>query len=542
MIYFSTLFISLFLTIAVMPLARELCIRIRAVDIPGGRKIHEAPVPKGGGLAMAAGVAVPALLWAVPEGFVKALFVGAGLVLVFGLMDDLKPLSWKAKFAGQLTAAAVVIFWGGIEIRSLGEIWQYQLPGYVAIPLTLIVIVGVTNAVNLSDGLDGLAGGICLLSFACLAYLGYVGENITVTIMALAVAGAIFGFLRFNTHPATLFMGDAGSQFLGFMAVCLALKLTQGNTPLSPVLPLVILGFPILDTIAVMTERISEGRSPFYPDNKHFHHRLLRLGFFHTEAVAIIYALQAGLVSAAVLFRYHSEWLLLTGYAIFALFVTGGFLIADKTGFRFKRYDLIDKVIKGKLKVLKGKKTLYLRIAFRATQMGLPGLLIATCLMTGEMPAYFSYAALGLAVMILACFIFGNGVLTAATRVGLYLLIPAAVYLADGGLLQTLLNGYSVRIYHLAFVVVVMCVLFTLRFTRRQRGFKPSPLDFIILFLAVVVPNLPDPRISGQHMGLVAAKVIMFFFSYEVLLGEMRGNVRGVALTTACALTLFALL
>jgi len=114
MIYFSTLFLSLFLTIAVMPLARELCIRIRAVDIPGGSKIHEAPVPKGGGLAMAAGVAVPALLWAVPEGFVKALFVGAGLVLVFGLMDDLKPLSWKAKFAGQLTAAAVVICWGGI--------------------------------------------------------------------------------------------------------------------------------------------------------------------------------------------------------------------------------------------------------------------------------------------------------------------------------------------------------------------------------------------------------------------------------------------
>jgi UDP-GlcNAc:undecaprenyl-phosphate GlcNAc-1-phosphate transferase len=541
MLYFSTLFISLFLTIAVMPLARELCIWIRAVDIPGGRKIHETPIPKGGGLAMAAGVSVPVLLWAVPDEFVKALFVGAGLVLLFGLLDDLKPLSWKTKFAGQLTAAAVVILWGGVEIRNLGEIWQYRLPGYVAFPLTFIVIVGVTNAVNLSDGLDGLAGGICLLSFASLAYLGYVGENITVTLLALAVAGAIFGFLRFNTHPATLFMGDAGSQFLGFMAVCLALRLTQGNTPLSPVLPFVILGFPILDTIAVMTERISEGRSPFYPDNKHFHHRLLRLGLFHTEAVAVIYALQAGLVSAAVLFRYHSEWLLMTGYAIFALFVTGGFLIADKTGFKFKRYDLIDRVIKGKLKALKGKKTHYLRFAFRATQIGLPGLLIATCLMTGDMPAYFSYPALGLAGMILASFIFGNGVLTAATRVGLYLLIPAAVYLAGGGVVQSIFNGYSVRLYHLAFIAVVLCVLFTLRFTRRQRGFKPSPLDFIILFLAVVVPNLPDPMISGQHMGLVATKVIMFFFSYEVLLGEMRGNVRGVALTTACALIIFAL-
>jgi len=357
MIYFSTLLISLFLTIAVTPIARQFCLRIRAVDIPGGRKIHEAPVPKGGGLAMAVGASVPVILWAVPDGFVKALITGAALVLAFGLMDDLRPLSWKAKFAGQVGAALTVVLWGGIEIRNLGEIWEYRLPDYVAIPLTVIVIVGVTNAVNLSDGLDGLAGGICLLGFACMAYLGYVAENLTVTVLALAVAGAIFGFLRFNTHPATLFMGDAGSQFLGFMAVCLALKLTQGNTPLSPLLPLVMLGFPILDTIAVMTERISLGQSPFHPDNKHFHHRLLRLGFFHTEAVAIIYALQAGLVSAAVLFRYHSEWLLLAGYAVFAAFVTGGFLLADRTGFKFKRYDLIDKVIKGKLKALKEKRS-----------------------------------------------------------------------------------------------------------------------------------------------------------------------------------------
>jgi len=169
-------------------------------------------------------------------------------------------------------AALVIILYGGITIDNLGVLLPegYLLPKAISILLTLMVIVGVTNAINLSDGLDGLAGGITLLTFICIAYLAFRCENIAIAISAVAAAGAIFGFLRYNTHPAVIFMGDSGSQFIGFLAIVLPVALTQQNTPLSPFLPLIILGFPILDTMTVMTERIADGRSPFVADKKPF--------------------------------------------------------------------------------------------------------------------------------------------------------------------------------------------------------------------------------------------------------------------------------
>jgi UDP-GlcNAc:undecaprenyl-phosphate/decaprenyl-phosphate GlcNAc-1-phosphate transferase len=542
MIYFSILFLALFITMALTPLSRRFCTRIRAVDVPGGRKIHECTTPKGGGIAMAFGVAVPVVLWTVPDPFVKAVLIGGGVVFLFGLIDDLRDLRCEIKFAAQFIAALIAVFYGGVEIRELGLLLPQDtlLPRAIAVPLTLFCIVGVTNAINLSDGLDGLAGGIALMSFCCIGYLGYLIGNLTVTLFSVAVVGAIFGFLRFNTFPATLFMGDAGSQFLGFTAACLALALTQGASPLSPLLPLLILGFPILDTVAVMGERISAGQSPFKADTRHFHHRLLRLGLYHTEAVMIIYVIQSGLVTAAFFLRFHSEWLILLSYLLFAFLVLTAFLIADKTNFRFKRYHLIDRVIKGKLKVLKDRAVV-IRFAHAATRIVLPVLLILSCVMAGPFPSYFSYASFVLLLVVLLSFYKKGDLLSGATRLAFYLLVPAAIYLSIGTGAPEWLDGRFLRLYHVAFGILALLVIITLKFTRRRRGFKISPLDFIILFLGVVVPNLPDLRIASQQLGLVAVKVIILLFSYEVLLGEMRGNVRGVAVTTMAALAVFGL-
>jgi UDP-GlcNAc:undecaprenyl-phosphate/decaprenyl-phosphate GlcNAc-1-phosphate transferase len=542
MIYFSTLFLSLFITMALTPLTRRLCMAVKAVDVPGGRKIHECAIPKGGGIAMAFGVLVPLLFWAIPDTFVKAVLIGAGVVLLFGFVDDLRPMGWTVKFAGQLAAALIVVFYGGVEIRNLGLLLPegYLLPTAIAIPLTLLFIVGVTNAINLSDGLDGLAGGIALLSFCCIGYLGFMSDNISVTLLSVASVGAIFGFLRFNTFPATLFMGDAGSQLLGFLGVCLALGLTQGSTPLSPLLPLLILGFPILDTLAVMVERIAAGQSPFNADNRHFHHRLLGLGLYHTEAVSIIYILQASLVSAAFFLRFHSEWLILLSYLVFAVLVIAAFLAADKTRFRFKRYHLIDRVIKGKLKVLRDRAVV-VRIAYQALEIALPALLILSCMMAAEFPSSFSYFSFGLLLVVLASFWTNHGWLSGATRLALYLLIPAAIYLNHGASMPEWLNGVYLKLYHLGFGFLALLVIFTLKFTRRKKGFKINPMDFLILFIAVIVPILPDPRIQGQNMGPIAVKVIVLLFSYEVVLGEMRGNVKKAALTTVAALAVFGL-
>ena len=539
MIYFSTLFLSLFITIGLIPLSKRLCLRIGDVDNPGGRKIHSSPVPKSGGIAMAFGMAVPLLPWAVADAFMEAVFLGAGVVLLCGFVDDLKSLGWKVKFAAQVAGALIVVLYGGLEIRSLGLLLPqgHLLPAAVAVPLTILVIVGITNAVNLSDGLDGLAGGICLLSFSCIGYLAHLTDNLSVTLVSVAVVGAIVGFMRFNTYPASLFMGDAGSQFLGFTGACLALGLTQGGSPLSPLLPLVILGFPILDTLAVMAERIAAGQSPFQADNRHFHHRLLSFGLYHSEAVMIIYALQAGLVTAALFLRFHSEWLILLGYLLFAVAVVAAFLIGDKTGFRFKRYPLIDRVIKGKLKVLK-ERAVVIRIAYKAARIGVPALLIISCIMADQSPSYLAYVSFGLLLVVLLSFYVSNGWFPNAVRLALYLLIPVVVYLNIETAGPEWLNGFYVKLYHLSFGLLALVVVLTLKFTRRQSGFKVSPIDIIIIFLAVIVPNLPDPKLAGKYF---AVEVIILLFSYEVLLGEMRGKVGRVGLTTMAALAIFGL-
>jgi UDP-GlcNAc:undecaprenyl-phosphate GlcNAc-1-phosphate transferase len=205
----------------------------------------------------------------------------------------------------------------------------------------VLAIVGVTNAINLADGLDGLAGGISLLSLACIGFLSYLEGDFSVGLVSLSLCGAVFGFLRHNTFPATVFMGDTGSQLLGFSAITMALSLTQGSTPLSPLLPLIILGFPILDTLTVMTGRIIRGKSPFVADKAHFHHSLLSLGLHQTESVLVIYLIQAFLILSAYLFRFYSDWLLLFVYLGFSATVLITFSLSSSRNFRPGQFILV---------------------------------------------------------------------------------------------------------------------------------------------------------------------------------------------------------
>jgi UDP-GlcNAc:undecaprenyl-phosphate GlcNAc-1-phosphate transferase len=265
MLFLTTLLISIIITIAIMPYSRELAIKLQALDKPGYRKVHEQVMPKCGGMAMAVGACVPIMLWAPKTHFVKGLLIGSLIIVFFGVADDIKDLSPNVKLLGQVMAALVVSLVGGIKIIDLGSFLTSGaiLPDWVAIPLTVFVIVGVTNATNLSDGLDGLAGGIALLIFLCIGYLGVSEKDWQMAMIAIAVGGSILGFLRFNTYPAQLFMGDAGSQFLGFVAIVLSIKLAQQSPNISVLLPLIIIGIPILDTLTVMTKRLAANAHHF---------------------------------------------------------------------------------------------------------------------------------------------------------------------------------------------------------------------------------------------------------------------------------------
>src|SRR3972149_2137627 len=221
MLYLSTILLSAFITVSLIPVMTGLATRFQLVDFPSQRKVHTLPVPRIGGLAMTIGVIIPIVIWARGDDFAKAYIAGAGTLVIFGLLDDMKGLGYMMKFTGQVFAALVVVFYGGVRINSLGTLLPgaVQLPDWFVISLSVIAVVGVTNAINLADGLDGLAGGISLLGFCCIGYLAYLAGNDGVILLSLSLAGAIFGFLRYNTHPASLFMGDTGSQLLGFSAV-----------------------------------------------------------------------------------------------------------------------------------------------------------------------------------------------------------------------------------------------------------------------------------------------------------------------------------
>jgi UDP-GlcNAc:undecaprenyl-phosphate GlcNAc-1-phosphate transferase len=538
MIILTTLLLSMFITIALIPFFRGLAVKVNVLDVPNKRKIHKYPMPKSGGLAMALGAFIPILLWSPADYFTRATIIGAGIVVLFGLLDDVKDLGFKTKFAGQFAAALIVIIYGGVKIKSLGMLLPdgVLLPDWLAIPLTLIVIVGITNAINLSDGLDGLAGGISLLSFLCIGYLAYSAGNFGIALLSAATVGAIFGFLRFNTYPATVFMGDAGSQLLGFMAIIFSLKLTQGNATLSPLLPLLLLGFPVLDTITVMFERVTNGKSPFVADKNHLHHKLMRLDLFHTEAVLSIYVLQAFLVTSAFVFRSRSEWFLLILYLVFSGVIISGFFIADTTGWKLKRFHF--SVLKGRLKVLK-EKNILIKVSFRIIEVGVPSLLVITCFLPSSVPRYFAFFSIGFLGLICIVLLFNKQWLDMALRFALYLTIPFVIYLSETDL-AVWVSHKLVQPYNLSFVFLIVFVVLTLKFTRRTKGFKTSPMDFLILFIALVVPNLPDERIQSYHMGLVAAKIIVLFFSYEVLIGELREDLKRLMLATIPAVVIMA--
>lgn len=540
MIFLSTLLISVLVTIALIPFLRRTALRLHLVDVPNERKVHQQPIPRVGGLAMALGALLPIIFWQSGEPLVRAWLAGAGVLVIFGLADDFRELKPTAKFAGQIGAALIPILYGGVQIRSLGVLLPESLllPVWLAVPLTLLVIVGVTNAINLADGLDGLAGGLSLMVFCCIGYLAYQEGDVAIGFIALALGGSIFGFLKFNTFPATVFMGDTGSQLLGYSSITLSLALTQGHTPLSPLLPLILLGFPIMDTLSVMRTRIAQGRSPFSADKNHFHHALLQLGFFHPESVLIIYIIQFLLVVAAYLLRFQSEWLLLGCYLLFTVIILKTLALADRTRQHWNRSGFYDTRIKEPLRRLRDSGVI-IRPCFRIFGFGIPLLLLDACLQAGQAPGYVCASALVLAVVLAGTWFLDRARIASSLRLCIYLVIPFALYLGDVNP-PAWLGETQLRAYNIVYGTCALFILVISKFTRREEGFKSTPLDFLIIFLVVVLLRVPDTTVPDFHLGLLAARIIVFFFSYELLISETRRDLGRMTLFTLAALLVLA--
>ncbi len=298
-VYFGSTLLSLTVTPTVIRLAHY----VGALDRPGVRTIHRQPIPRIGGVAvffaaMVIIVAVFGLDNTVGDAFsakrvqMTTLLGSAAAIFLVGLIDDLRGLAARFKFAAEVLAALALCA-VGIRIDAIGLTPDLALPlGPAGCLLTILWVVGITNAVNLSDGLDGLAAGISSIACGVIAILSIQEGSVMMTVLALALAGSLSGFLVFNFNPARIFMGDCGSLFVGYLiASASVMCMTKSSALVGLALPTLALGIPIFDTLFSMLRRFLERRSLFAPDRSHFHHRLLDLGLRQRHAVIAIYGL-----------------------------------------------------------------------------------------------------------------------------------------------------------------------------------------------------------------------------------------------------------
>ncbi len=289
---FMILLTALVTALVMVPQSTRLALVLGGIDHPDARKVHRIGTPRLGGIAIMLSLLLAVLLFMDISGELWGFLAGALIIFLTGLVDDLATLTPRQKLGGQFLAASVAVLAGGIELHSLGNLFglgELQL-GYLSIPITIFAIVGLANAINLLDGLDGLAAGVCAMATATFAVLAYSSGNDHLLALCLALLGALIGFLKYNTHPARTFMGDSGSLLLGYCMGTFSIMLVSGgNGTVSEVTPLMVLAVPIFDTLLVMGKRIRSGRCLFSPDNSHFHHRLLSLCQGHHTTVRFIH-------------------------------------------------------------------------------------------------------------------------------------------------------------------------------------------------------------------------------------------------------------
>lgn len=301
--YVVTFLIAASITYVLTPLAGKLALFIGAVDRPNSRRINERPIANIGGIAIYFGFLLAIILSLGYNFKLLGIVISSTLMLIVGLVDDIKDISAKSKFIWQIIAASVLILFG-IEIQFItNPLGGILYLGRLSIPFTIFWLVAITNTVNLIDGLDGLAAGISTIAALTLFGVAMQEAELLVMVLAIAIVGACLGFLQYNFNPAQIFMGDAGSQFLGFLlAAIAAVGALKSAAAMTLVIPILALGVPIFDTVFAIIRRHQNGKPIFEADKGHIHHRLLELGLTHKQAVIVVYlvSISLGLIALAI--------------------------------------------------------------------------------------------------------------------------------------------------------------------------------------------------------------------------------------------------
>jgi len=307
------LLVALVVSFLATPLVKVFAYKVGAIDVPkDARRMHKVPIPRLGGLAIFCGFMVSILAFAEITREMQSILIGALIIVVLGVVDDIVALPAMLKFVVQIGAALIPAL-NGVRILAFSNpnIFSeklYWVLGGLSVPFTVLWIVAITNSVNLIDGLDGLANGVSAISATTMLFIALVGGQMQVAIVLAALVGACVGFMPYNANPAKMFMGDTGATFLGYILATMSIQgLFKYYAVISFVVPFLILGLPIFDTAFAFIRRIAHGQSPMHADRSHIHHRLIDMGLNQKQAVATLYVISGILGLSAVVLTTGGE-------------------------------------------------------------------------------------------------------------------------------------------------------------------------------------------------------------------------------------------
>ena len=325
------LFVGLF-----MPIIKKIAVFVGALDIPDKRKVHKTPIPRLGGLGIYAGFLAGYMLFGYQSVQMNSVLIGSFIIMITGMIDDIKPIPAKYKFMGQAMAALIIPLYGGIVLRDLSFFGIYMNFGILSYPVTIFFILGVINCMNLIDGLDGLAGGISGIYFLTIGIISLVLNNTSGLdcVLTFVMLGSTLGFLFHNFNPASIFMGDSGSMFLGYMISVIALLGYKNVTFTSVIVPIFLLAIPIMDTFFAILRRFINHKPISMPDKNHLHHQFLKKNFSHKKTVLIIYLFDALFAIASIVYVLGDSKI---GMIIYGVIFVVVLIIILKTDIIFER-------------------------------------------------------------------------------------------------------------------------------------------------------------------------------------------------------------
>lgn len=533
---------ALLASATMIPPVSRIAVRIGGVDRPDERKVHCNEVPRLGGIAIFLSFLVSLLVFTDVDHITRGFLAGSLVIFLTGLIDDLVSIQPRHKFVGEIMAAVVGLSVGGIWLDSIGNLFGFGeiTLGVLSKPFTVFAVVGVMNAINLIDGLDGLAGGVSAI--ACLAFgaLAYWSGNAVLTLLTAGLLGSLVGFLWHNSYPARIFMGDSGSLFLGYcMGFFSVMLVNAAHAHISPMIPVVILGVPLIDTLVVMVNRVRKGRKVFAPDRTHIHHRLLDLGFGHKLTVIVVYGLSWLLAFAALLLRelrdYKLAPLLVAMAALF--YLTVHFLFRLEA---VKHFKLITSN-----QPIRETATYRRLVGFtRHLLMVIKYLLIVILMLSMAVPRVESRVVAVFSILLLvmsAVFLFIKSEWS-------NLFLQAALYCSGAFILFVMENfGRDVTLFSLPLPSVTRCLLLVLLtieggkvFVRkRTKLLLRSPFEYLLLFLILSVPLLPAELTTSFHLMTVVGESVVLFVAYKLILMRRAAENRKLIAVTTLALLVF---